>query len=229
MSSKREDISIPVKNQQLSFMETPIPENPRFIKNSTPKDIFPELKKGYSAFGMNNGSFSFGDVIEHVLSKTDSAHALISSWVASQAASEKVVEFLDNRRLISARFLLDRMFTETRRPVYNFIVRKFGVNAVRTSRVHTKFCVLYNEDWFFVIETSANLNKNLRLESFRVTEDEKYCMFFKDMFDNFFNVISPKENGLLSSAQKLEELPDIGSGRNDCGEDTQKLLNDLEV
>jgi hypothetical protein len=150
--------------------------------------------------------------------------------VASAAASEKVVEWLDNRRLISARFLLDRMFTETRRKVYDFIVRKFGVDSIRTSRVHTKFCVLHNEDWFVVIETSANLNKNVRLESFRVTEDEKYCLFFKQMFDNFFNVISPKSNGKLESAQKLEELPDImtEAGEMAMNDDINKMLDEMD-
>lgn len=206
---KREDIELPVENQQLSFLELPLPETARFIKNSSPEDIFPDFKKGYSAFGMNNGSFSFGDVIEYVLNHTGPAHAMISSWVASQAASEKVVDWLGNRRILSARFLLDRMFTETRRKVYDFIVRKFGLDSIRTSRIHTKFCVLHNEDWFVVIETSANLNKNTRLEIFRITEDKAFCMFFKEMFDNFFNIISPKENGLLAAAQKLGELPDI--------------------
>lgn len=226
----REDIKVPIGGEQLSFMDTPIPKNPQFIKNSTPRDIFSNFKKGYSAFGMNNGSFSFGDVIEHVLNHIGPSHALISSWVASQAANEKVVEWLGNRRLVSARFLLDRMFTETRRKVYDFIVRKFGVNSIRTSRVHTKFCVLYNDEWFVVIETSANLNKNVRLESFRITEDENYCMFFKQMFDNFFNVISPKENGKLSSAQKLEELPDIINGLDDLASNDalQTALDNLD-
>lgn len=206
---QREDITLPIKNQQLSFLDTPLSTMNQFIKNSSPRELFPDFKKGYCAFGMNNGSFSFGDVIEYILQNIGPAHALISSWVASQAASEKVVEWLGNHRLKSARFLLDRMFTETRRTVYNFIVKKFGVDSIRTSRVHTKFCVLYNTEYFVVIETSANLNKNMRLENFRITEDESYCMFFKTMFDNFFEVIAPKENGLLRSAQKLQEIPDI--------------------
>lgn len=230
---QREDIELPIKNVQLSFLDTPKTTMNQFIKNSTVKDIFPAFKKGYSAFGMNNGSFSFGDVIEHVLNHTGPAHAMISSWVASQAASEKVVEWLNNRRLISARFLLDRMFTETRRKVYNFIVRKFGINSIRTSRVHTKFCVLHNDDWFVVIETSANLNKNVRLESFRITEDENYCGFFKTMFDNFFDVIAPEDNGKLVSAQKLERLPDISEKRKKQNESpvldncNKKLLDRL--
>lgn len=168
---KREDIVLPIEGQQLSFLDTPLSTMNQFIKNSSPRELFPDFKKGYSAFGMNNGSFSFGDVIEYILQNIGPAHALISSWVASQAASEKVVEWLGNHRLKSARFLLDRMFTETRRTVYNYIVKKFGVDSIRTSRVHTKFCVLYNAEWF--------------------------------------EVIAPKENGLLRSAQKLQEIPDI--------------------
>ena len=57
-----------------------------------------------------------------------------------------------------------------------------------------------------MIETSANLNKNVRLESFRITENKEFCDFFRNMFYEFFNEISPSENKLLSSAQKLGNI-----------------------
>jgi hypothetical protein len=202
----REQIELPIKNTQLSFEHLAAPEMAIYKGKITPREMFPNFKKGYSAFGMNNGSFSFGDIIEYVLSKTGPAHALISTWVASQAATTKVCQFLNDNRFLSVRFLVDRMFSESRKPVYDYIVENFGLDAIRTSRCHTKFCVLYNDDWSVVIETSANLNKNLRLEGFRITESEDFCGFFRDMFDDFFNVIAPSDNTKLSSAQKIEAL-----------------------
>lgn len=230
MSGGKEDIRLPIENQRMGFLELPLPDAARFIKNSTPRDVFPGFEKGYSAFGMNNGSFSFADVMEYILNHTGPAHAMISSWVASRAAGEKVINFMNNRRLLSARFLVDKMVTETRGNFYELIVSRFGVDAIRTSRIHAKFCALHNDDWFVVIETSANLNKNLRLESFRVTENKPFCMFFKEMFDNFFNVISPKETGSLASAQKLDLVPDISEkpdGLNSGGE-SKALLDALD-
>lgn len=209
MSENKEDIQLPVENQRMSVLELPLPDAMRFIKNSTPRDIFPGFGKGYSTFGMNNGSFSFADVIEYILNHTGPAHALLSSWVASRAAGEKVIDLMNNRRLLSAKFLVDKMVMETRGNFYELIVRRFGVDAIRTSLVHAKFCVLRNNDWSVVIETSANLNRNRRLESFRITENERFCLFFEEIFDNFFNVISPKENGSLASARKINQVPDI--------------------
>lgn len=212
----KEDIKLPLENQRFDFPETAVPEALRYIKNSIPADIFPRFRKGFSGFGMNNGSFSFGDVIEYVLTRTGPVHALISSWVASQRSTEKIMEIFENRRLISVKFLLDRMFPNTRPKIYDYIVRNFGVDSVRTTRTHVKFCVLYNESWFVVIETSANLNRNRRLESFRITEDKAFCMFFKEMFDNFFNMIAPKTNNeeaAISFPSKLDDLPDIVTGK----------------
>lgn len=229
---KKEDIELLVKNQRFDFPETPVPEVARFMKNSAPGDIFSNFRKGYSGFGMNNGSFSFGDVIEYILTCTGPSHALISSWVASQVSVDKVVEILDNRRLISVRFLLDRMFAKSRPKVYDFIVRRFGVNSIRTTRTHVKFCVLHNEKWFVVIETSANLNRNMRLESFRITEDRAFCMFFKEMFDNFFNVISPKPDSELASVfshRELEKLPDILEKSSGTGLNSSKFNQSMDI
>lgn len=229
---KKEDIELPVKNQRFDFPETPVPEVACFVKNSAPGDIFSNFRKGYSGFGMNNGSFSFGDVIEYILTRTGPSHALISSWVASQRSIDKVLETFGNRRLISVRFLLDRMFAKSRPKVYDFIVRRFGVNSIRTTNTHVKFCVLHNEKWFVVIETSANLNRNMRLESFRITEDKAYCMFFKEMFDNFFNVISPKpdsESAAVSSPQKLDLLPDISPEPAETGLNSLKFNQTMDV
>lgn len=211
----REQIELPIKNTQLSFEELSAPATVIYRGVITPAETFPNFKKGYSAFGMNNGSFSFGDVISHVLGEIGPAHALISTWVASQAATTKVCQFLNDGRFLSVRFLVDRMFSESRKPVYDYIVKNFGLNAIRTSRCHTKFCILYNDEYSVVIETSANLNKNVRLESFRITEDEAFCGFFRNMFDDFFNVISPSENTKLSSAQKLDNLSEKSYGQTE--------------
>ena len=209
-----EQIKLPVPTQ-LNFFDTPKAKSGKYKGIVTPQEMFPNFKKGYSVFGMNNGSFSFGDVVEHFLNQIGPAHCLISTWVASQAATTKVCHFLDDNRFLSVRFLVDRMFSESRKPVYDYIVKNFGVDSIRTSRNHVKFCVLYNEKFNVVIETSANLNKNTRLESFRITEDEQFCQFFRNIFDDFFNKIAPSENTKLSSSQKLESIDEFSYGAQD--------------
>jgi hypothetical protein len=226
----KEDISLPIKNQRLGY-EAPAAKATRFIKNCSPVDIFPDFKKGYSAFGMNNGSFGFGDIIEYILNKTGPAHALIASWVANQMAMQKVAEYLDNYRFLSVRFLLDRMFANSRADIYKYVIEKFGVDCIRTTRLHAKFCCLYNADWAVVIETSANLNKNLRLESFRITEDKDFLIFFKELFDNLFNILAPKHNchdAAVASRSDLNKLPDINSLKENFEPDLYSRLGNLD-
>lgn len=187
-------------------------QNMVFIKKSRPVDIFPDFKKGYSAFGMNNGTFSFGDVIEYVLNHIGPADALISSWVASSKSVRKVLKYLNNKKFLSVKFLLDRMFANTRPEIYKHIIDNFGADCIRTSRLHMKFCALYNADWSVVIETSANLNKNIRLETFRITEDKKFLDFFKEFFDNIFGTFPPQgnaSNAQIFSESDLQLLPNI--------------------
>ena len=49
-------------------------------------------------------------------------------------------------------------------------------------------------------------NRFSAIESFRITENREFCDFFRNMFHEFFNEISPSENKLLSSAQKLSNI-----------------------
>ena len=55
------EIKLPVATQ-LSFDDLGAPTMVKYKAITTPRETFPNFKKGYSAFGMNNGSFSFGDV-----------------------------------------------------------------------------------------------------------------------------------------------------------------------
>jgi len=197
---------------KLGHQKLPRLDSIKFMGRCRPADIFPDLRKNSSCFGLNNGSFSFGDVIEHVLNHTGRAHALISSWVASERSIKQVLRYFKNKRFLSVKFLLDRMFPNSRPDIFQYVVDNFGVDSIRVSYVHSKFCALYNEEWFFVIETSANLNKNRRLESFRITEDEKFVSFFRELFVNLFKVIKPHKCPRKAQGEKptmLNKLPDI--------------------
>lgn len=225
-----ENYELPISRKPMAIENLPQAESLKIKKDTTPREMFPGLGKDYAAFGFNNGCFSFGDVIEYCLQTTGPAHALISSWVASWAATTKVCDFLDTGRFLSCRFLLDRMFSTTRKKVYDFIVNKYGTESIRTSRIHTKFCVLYNDQWFVVIETSANLNKNLRLETFRITENERFARFFINLFEDLFAVIDGKDNETLASAQKLELITeqDLGGKQTDAERNAIDLGLDFE-
>ncbi len=159
------------------------------------EEAFPHIEKDMCEFCFSNGSFSLIDVIDLVLIKSGVSKVDISSWVASYASFNHIIDFLEDQRLNKMRFLMDSGFMRTRKELYNHI-QKWYPDSIALTKTHAKFVLIYNDQYNFVIETSANLNKNNRLESFRVTEDKKYCDFFRQTFDDIYNK-SRENNGMI--------------------------------
>ncbi len=149
------------------------------------EDAFPEIRKGMCEFTFSNGSFSVIDVIDYLLEKTGTANIDVSTWVASYASINHIIDFLEDQKLNKMRFLMDSGFKRTRKELYNHI-QKWYPDSIALTTTHAKFILIYNDDYSFVIETSANLNKNNRLESFRITENKEYCDFFKTTFNDIY-------------------------------------------
>ena len=154
--------------------------------NNYVEEAFPKIEKNMCEFTFFNGAFSLIDVIDYVLEKTGTACVDISSWVASYASFNHIIDFLEDQKLNKMRFLMDSGFARTRKELYNHI-QKWYPDSIALTKTHAKFVLIYNNEYSFVIETSANLNKNNRLESFRITEDNKYCDFFKSTFDDIYD------------------------------------------
>ena len=159
------------------------------------EEAFPDIKKGMCEFAFSNGSFSVIDVVDYILEKTGTASIDISSWVASYASVNHIIDFLEDQRLNKMRFLMDSGFKSTRRELYDHI-QKWYPDCIALSSIHAKFVIIYNDKYNFVIETSANLNKNNRLESFRITENKEYCDFFRKTFNDIFDK-SKTNNGMI--------------------------------
>lgn len=154
-------------------------------------DAFRHIHKGMCELNFNDGKYSFVDVIDYVLETAGKSNIDISTWVASTASTQIIEDFLEDGVIHRFRFLVDKGFPANRKKLYNHILALYG-DCVRVTLNHAKFCLIYNDDWNFVIETSANLNKNKRLENFRITEHKQYREFFSGVFDRFFECPSRK-------------------------------------
>lgn len=181
-------------------MRAPINKICRKTLNGYVEDAFPSIYNGMCEFSFSNGSFSFIDLIDYVLEVTGRAQIDISTWVASTASTKKIEEFFEDAKINQFRFLIDKMFIHKQEKLFNHIVKVYGVDKIRVTRNHAKFCLIYNDDWNIVIETSANLNKNMRLENFRLTDNSVYREFFSSVFDTYFSCKSDKYQIQLSEA-----------------------------
>ena len=198
--------------QQLTFDDTGNTKTEMMMSSKIDvMDIVGDLKKGMRRFGFTAGQFSMSDLIQHILNQTGPADLYISTWAASSDGLKKAFEFLNNGMLRNIKFMIDTGAKQYRDGQFGALLNKFG-DCIRTTRIHAKFFVIRNEKWDIVVRTSANLNRNLRLENFEIDESKDFADFFQKFFDEAFSQIAVNENHELKSSQKLKDVLDVAGG-----------------
>lgn len=198
--------------QQLTFNDTGKTKTKMMMSSEMDvKDIVGKIEKGMRRFGFTAGQFSMSDLIEYILNQTGPADLYISTWAASSAGLKKTFEFLNNGMLRNLKFMIDAGAKQYRDNQFGDLLDKFG-DCIRTTRIHAKFFVIRNENWDIVVRTSANLNRNLRLENFEIDENKDFADFFQKFFDEAFKQIAVNENHQLRSSQKLKNVLSVAGG-----------------
>ncbi len=198
--------------QQLTFDDTGNTKTTMMMSSKIDvMDIVGDIKKGMRRFGLTAGQFSMSDLIQYILNQTGPADLFISTWAASSDGLKKTFEFLNNGMLRNIKFMIDTGAKQYRDNQFGALLEKFG-DCIRTTRIHAKFFVIRNEKWNIVVRTSANLNRNLRLENFEIDENKDFADFFQKFFDEAFRQIAVNENHRLKSSQKLKDVIDVAGG-----------------
>ena len=201
-----------IAKQQLTFDDTGNTKTEMMMSSKIDvRDIVGDLQKGMRRFGFTAGQFSMSDLIQHILNQTGPADLYISTWAASSDGLKKAFEFLNNGMLRNIKFMIDTGAKQYRDGQFGALLNKFG-DCIRTTRIHAKFFVIRNEKWDIVVRTSANLNRNLRLENFEIDESKDFADFFQKFFDEAFSQIAVNENHQLKSSQKLKDVLDVAGG-----------------
>ena len=129
---------------------------------------FGALADGVQRHGITDGRWSLIDGVRALLDQCGPCDAIISTWTAASADLRKAQVLLRDGRLLSLRLLVDRSF-ETRQPEYCRRARAaFGDDAIRVWSSHAKFTLLLGGRWDILYLTSANLNRNARLENYSI-------------------------------------------------------------
>lgn len=174
-----------------------------------------KIEPGIELFCLNKGQFSIINVIESILKQTGSANVIISTWTAANAEISIAEKFLENGNINKLHWIVDRSF-KTRQPkYYDLLIEKFGDNVVSETNSHSKFVLVYNDDWSIVIRTSMNLNENKRMEFFELSDS-------KPLFDYVFEICSDIMGAGAYEYTKFEKL---GSDKK---YDDYRLMDQLE-
>lgn len=158
----------------------------RCSKIGAARQAVAEFDKGMATYILTFGQFSLIETLEAVLEKTGPAHIAIGTWTAAAADLDRACEFIKSDLIRSIRFVIDRSFINRQPGFAQSLIKRFGIDAIRTTKTHAKFITIKNESWNVVIQTSMNLNENPRLENIDIVDDVEFCDFMNSVVDGIF-------------------------------------------
>ena len=141
---------------------------------------------GEDTYILSRGQFSLIELIETVLERTGPADVYISTWTAAHAEIDDAFEFLRNGMLLSCHWLFDISFKSRNPAFWTRVIDLFGADMVRQCWNHAKMTMIENDTHKVTILTSANLNKNPRLEYYLIRENAAFFDFNRQWFMELF-------------------------------------------
>lgn len=197
----------------------PAPKNRtrRLSKTASARVTLAEFGHGVELDVLTFGQFSIMDAVEALLDVTGPADVSISTWTAAAADLSRTARHLSDARIRSLRMVVDRSFL-TRQPAYAArCVELFGVESLRTTRIHAKFVLIRNDSWRVVVRTSMNLNENPRLEYLQVVDDADLADWYEDVLDDIFaaepaGLAGPRSTPALADMSSIIQPAPIAMG-----------------
>jgi len=174
------------------------------LRKKTASEVIGKLEKKCSVFGVTKGQFSLIELIAAVLDQTGPADIFVSTWTAAGTDLTDAAEFLKDGKIKSIRFIVDHTF-QRRKPAFAAKIRElFGLESVRVTKNHAKFCMIRNDEWDIVIRTSMNLNFNPRFENFEIDDDPALANFLQSFVNEIFGKID--KNHMAAKTKITEGL-----------------------
>ena len=87
----------------------------------------------------------------------------------------------------SFNLVTDHSFKSREQGYADTVTELFGVDNIRTTKIHAKFVLIHNEDYKVCIRTSMNLNGNRRIENFEIDENEEIFNFYLKFVEHLFD------------------------------------------
>lgn len=189
---------------QRSKMARPAPRPARMVPASATaaSRVLGELVPGGRVVGLSWGEFSMLDLIRGALDQIGPAAVTIATWNMESRDVATLARLRDCGLITSLVVLIDRSFTRLH-PAPAAAAARLLPGCVRESTTHAKFAVLRNEGWNVTIRSSANMNRNRRLEQFDLDDDADIADLFVDAVAR---VPAPRSGATTSPAGDLDHL-----------------------
>ncbi|GAF71785.1 unnamed protein product [marine sediment metagenome] len=175
------------------------------LRCKTAAEAIGQLYSGCAIFGITKGQFSLVELISAISDQTGPVTAFISTWTASGNDMQDFFGYLESGKIKSVRFLVDFTF-QRRHPGAAARMRElFGIESVRVTKNHAKFCLFRNDIWNIVLTSSMNMNFNPRLEHFDIQDDVGMADYLQTLMDEIFVRLKPKNMflGIMDNTRRF--------------------------
>lgn len=162
------------------------------IENDIPKYVDAAIA-GQDVFGFIGGEFSLIDAIDACVCRLGPCKLTLSTWTAAKADMDHVRGFLARGQITACRWIVDRSFQNRQPELCQLLRDAFGDDAIRVQPVHCKFALLDAGDLRMTMQTSANLNRNRRLENLNLSTCPVFFEAYSDLVRQIFGVQLPGE------------------------------------
>ena len=153
--------------------------------------ILRDLTSGSSLHGLTDGSWGFSDAIMGILRIVGSSDVVVSTWTMGRSEIDLTERQLHSGLFRTFRLMVDRSF-RSRQPEYCSQVRTlFGDDAVRVWSSHAKFAIFTGGTFDVLYLTSANLNRNRRVENYSVFAGGALPTEYLALADDLFVIQKP--------------------------------------
>lgn len=144
--------------------------------------------------GVSYHCISFGDVdiltyMRVIVKQQKIKYALLSTWCMAQEDINEIRSWLEKGYIGRCDFYVGEIFKNSYRPMYDSLIKlcKELSGRVAICRNHSKVIVLLGERFDAVIESSANVNTNPRIEQACITIDRELAHWYKNFYDGIIS------------------------------------------
>lgn len=169
-----------------------------------------ELEPGFRLFGFTKGQFSIADVLDNVIRQIGGpGRFYAATWTIGRRDGEILAALKRDGLLEFVRIVTDRSFermSEERRARCSWLIHEFGVDSFRVTHNHAKVAAYRFGLWAIALQTSGNMNLNIRTEQVSLEDNADVACAIIDYVD---------------------EVHRLRPGGFDFGEEGQTVFNSL--
>jgi hypothetical protein len=141
--------------------------------------------------------------VQHAIAEVGQAEVSVWTWAIADYEVEAMTGLMANAAIVGARLIVDRSAEQRSAPTIAAWRERFGVEAVRVCKNHSKMARVWTADRRVLIRGSMNLNYNARFEQAEVTEGDCAFDLVQRIEDELPVLRRLCSNGEAESASKL--------------------------